>query len=267
VDIADKIKKACGLGEPVIAAEAMDAAVAPPEQDKPGTERWSVKTGQDQDRAKVGKNVLLDTGDNLGLGIVEATVEELISLPRPKGLENAKLDPPEFSAIRDGQTEITIWRIDATILAVKHEVDGDYHLVLQGSSGQEMVGEIPTPTTEFVGDSPWIVNIGQARQQIDDKLIRHLAPQAFAIATVGDVAGKYVPHGAMMFDPQETADPGMMFTTPPQGSAAVQPLFQTAVAPTPVRLTGIGFFDRAHGATGAAPNVIELHPVLKVEFL
>jgi hypothetical protein len=29
-----------------------------------------------------------------------------------------------------------------------------------------------------------------------------------------------------------------------------------------VTLTGVGFFDRRHGATGAAPNGIELHPVL-----
>jgi hypothetical protein len=28
----------------------------------------------------------------------------------------------------------------------------------------------------------------------------------------------------------------------------------------------VGFFDRAHGATGAAPNVIELHPALKIEW-
>jgi len=33
------------------------------------------------------------------------------------------------------------------------------------------------------------------------------------------------------------------------------------------RFAGVGFFDRAHGATGAAPNAIELHPVLKVEFV
>jgi hypothetical protein len=44
-------------------------------------------------------------------------------------------------------------------------------------------------------------------------------------------------------------------------------LFQTAIEPTQARITGVGFFDRAHGATGAAPNVIELHPVLKVEWL
>ena len=37
--------------------------------------------------------------------------------------------------------------------------------------------------------------------------------------------------------------------------------------PIPVTVTGVGFFDRAHGQTGAAPNVIELHPVLKIEWL
>jgi hypothetical protein len=145
---------------------------------------------------------------------------------------------------------------------LKHEQDGDYHLVLQGSSGQEMVGEIPTPTTVFVGDSPWIGNIGQARSQVDDKLVKHLSPASFAF--MGD---KYVPHGAMAMDPGQAADPAMSFVTPPEGSGLIQPLFQTAITPTAARITGVGFFDRAHGATGAAPNVIELHPVLKIEWL
>ncbi|HEX9929303.1 MAG TPA: hypothetical protein VGB02_12265 [Pyrinomonadaceae bacterium] len=34
-----------------------------------------------------------------------------------------------------------------------------------------------------------------------------------------------------------------------------------------VRITGIGFFDRVHGAEGASPNGIELHPIIKIEFL
>lgn len=33
-----------------------------------------------------------------------------------------------------------------------------------------------------------------------------------------------------------------------------------------VTVTGIGFFDFAHGQTGRAPNSIELHPVIKFEF-
>jgi hypothetical protein len=33
-----------------------------------------------------------------------------------------------------------------------------------------------------------------------------------------------------------------------------------------VRITGVGFFDYLHGQRGVAPNGIELHPVLTVEF-
>ncbi len=33
-----------------------------------------------------------------------------------------------------------------------------------------------------------------------------------------------------------------------------------------VIVTGIGFFDRLHGQTGVAPNGIELHPVLAIDF-
>jgi len=256
--VAAQIRAAAGLGAPALAVP--EAALALAQQaDKPGTERWPVKTGQDDDRAKVGKNII--NGVDLKPGIVEATVEELTSLPRPPGLTVATQDPPQFQSVRDGVTEVTIWRIEAVIIALKHETDGDYHLVLQGTSGGTMVGEIPTPTTVFVGNSPWLMNIGQARQQIDQKLVANLSPVSFTLRN-----GKYVPHGASMFQPGQAARPELRFDTPVEGSGAVQPLFATRTTATPVRITGVGFFDRAHGATGAAPNVIELHPVLKVEF-
>jgi hypothetical protein len=258
--VAMKVKVAAGLGAaagPPLAADL--AAALAPEGDKPGIERWPVKTGQDPDRAKVGKNVI--NGQDLGAGIVDTTVEELVSLPRPAGLTVPTQDPPQFQSVRDGVTEVTIWQLDAVITALKHEADGDYHLVLQGTSGKTMVGEIPTPTIVFVGNSPWLANIEAARQQVDSKLVQHLSPASFAL-----VDGVYLPLGATTVQPLRTADPGLRFETPPEGSGAVQPLFATAISPTPVRITGVGFFDRAHGATGAAPNVIELHPVLKVEW-
>ena len=37
-------------------------------------------------------------------------------------------------------------------------------------------------------------------------------------------------------------------------------------ANVPVQLTGVAFFDFQHGQTGVAPNGIELHPVLKINF-
>ena len=257
--VAAQIKAAARAVGGAPAAAPLGAGT-PVEADSPGSERWPVKTGTDPDRAKVGKNVV--NGKDLGAGIVDATVEELIGLPRPNGLTDPTTDPPAFKSVRANITECTIWRIEATVIALKHEKDGDYHLVLQSASGANMVAEIPTPTTVFVGDSPWLTNIGEARQQVDDKLVKHLSPSAFALMN-----GKYVPLGALTFQPRLTAPPGLRFETPPPGSLAVQPLFATSITPTAVRLTGVGFFDRAHGATGAAPNVIELHPVLKVEWM
>jgi|ERR1044072_1843545 hypothetical protein len=34
-----------------------------------------------------------------------------------------------------------------------------------------------------------------------------------------------------------------------------------------VRVTGVGFFDKIHGQKGVADNGVEIHPVLKIEFL
>jgi hypothetical protein len=260
--VAAKIKAAAGFvaGARAAASAAPQSAAPPrPLQDSPGSERWPVKTGQDPDRAKVGKNLI--EGVDLGAGIVESTIEELIGLPRPPGMEDASRDPPQFNGVRNGTAEATIWRITAKIIALKHEKDGDYHLVLQGTSGQQMVAEIPTPTSVFVGDSPWLDNIRQARKEIDDKLVRGLSPASFALLN-----DKLVPQGAATSALRMNPAPSVPFVTPPAGSGLVQPLFQTAITPTLARITGVGFFDRAHGATGAAPNVIELHPALKIEW-
>lgn len=258
-EVANKIKAAAGLNPAGPQAAPRAAAMAAPQADSPGKERWPVKTGQDPDRAKVGKNII--AGVDLGAGIVEATIEELVSLPRPAGMEVATQDPPQFQSVRNGVAEVTIWRVSAKIIAIKHEADGDYHLVLQADSGVEMVAEIPTPTTVFVGDSPWLDNIKQARAEIDGTVVNHLSPAAFTLWN-----NKYVPLGSLPSKLRATASPELSFQTPQEGSGVIQPLFATRLNPVPVKITGVGFFDRAHGATGAAPNVIELHPVLKVDF-
>jgi len=46
------------------------------------------------------------------------------------------------------------------------------------------------------------------------------------------------------------------------GDLATDPAHAAAL----VRITGVGFFDYIHGQRGVAPNGIELHPVLDVEF-
>jgi len=60
----------------------------------------------------------------------------------------------------------------------------------------------------------------------------------------------------------------MSFVTPRPGRESTVPAFKTQVSPTRARLTGVGFFDKVHGQTGVSQfNGIELHPVLKIEFL
>jgi hypothetical protein len=262
--VAARIKAACGLQDGVQAAPQPRAAM-PELVTKPGSERWPVKTGQDPDRDSVGKNII--NGQNLGAGIVPATVEELISLPRPPGMEDSSIDPPEFQSKRNGITEVTIWQVEGTIVTLNQEKDGDYHLVVHGASGASMVAEVPTPNHTFMGDCPWAANIQEVRQAVDDKLVNKLNPNDFVLPPGGK---KLVPRRSLSgdFPAPRTAAFQMpeSFTTPKNGGAPV-PTFQAAVPPTAVRITGVGFFDRAHGATGAAPNVIELHPVLKIEWL
>jgi hypothetical protein len=158
--------------------------------------------------------------------------------------------------------------VEGTINTLNREKDGDYHLVFHGASGASLVAEVPTSTAEFIGDCPWAANIQEARQAVDDKLVQNLNPHDFVLPPGGT---KLVPKNSLSGDlPVPAMSAFKMpesFRTPKEGEAMPIPTFQTAVPPTRARITGVGFFDRAHGATGAAPNVIELHPVLKIEWL
>jgi hypothetical protein len=72
-------------------------------------------------------------------------VEELIRIPRSADVSPATEEFPQYQEKRKEPVETTIWQIEADITALKLEADGDYHLVLQGTSGETMIGEIPTP--------------------------------------------------------------------------------------------------------------------------
>jgi hypothetical protein len=264
--VAKQIKDACGVHAGVRAAMAPVFAPMPQMVTSPGSERWKVKTGQDDDRSLVGKNII--NGKNLGAGIVEATVTELINIPRPPGFEDIKgFAPPEFDRKRAQPVETTIWRVEGNITVVKLEKDGDYHLVLQGASGDTVVAEVPTPTNPFVGDSPWLQNISDARKAVDDKLISPLSPHDFVLEPGGTML---IPKNSLSGDyPAPMANFRMpeSFVTPAEGEESQMPAFKTSVKPTPARVTGIGFFDRWHNQTGVAPNVFELHTVLKIEWM
>jgi hypothetical protein len=228
----------------------VEAGVQPELTTKPGVERWPVKTGTDPDVRLVVQR------------IVPTTVEEMITILRPDDMQSPTGDFPAYQQHRAAPVETTIWQIEADIIALKQEADGDYHLVLQGASGETMIGEIPTPRPPFVQtQSPWLANIKAARKAVDDKLVSKLSPADFA-----PLGGKLVPRESMMMV-QPEAQPRFVgsFTTPAQG---VGPAFKTKITPTRARITGVGFFDKVHGQMGVSQaNGIELHPILKIEWI
>jgi hypothetical protein len=233
---------------------------------KPGVERWPVKTGTDQDVARVGTNII--GTENLGAGIVPATVEELIKIGRPLGMRPASHNfDHQFHDARLGVVEQTVWTVEAEIIALKLEGDGDYHLVLQGASGETMVAECPMPTTKFLGASPWLENIKAAREAIDDKLVKKLLPASFV-----QLDDKLVPREALPPSMQPMAMPAptalASFVALQEEQDANLPTFKTKITPIKARLTGPGFFDKVHGQMGVAQlNGVELHPVLEIDWL
>src|SRR2546425_6371337 len=89
-----------------------------------GVERWDVKTMTDS------------AAEQVNLTPSSATVEQLGTLPIPI----------EFSrkAARLGP-EFQTYTVRATLVEFKEQADGDIHMVIQGTSGESMIAEIPDP--------------------------------------------------------------------------------------------------------------------------
>jgi hypothetical protein len=153
-----------------------------------------VKTLSDPDRERV------------RLQPVDATVEELLALQRPAVLLSfARADP----------VEVTVYRVEARLLALFGEADGDYHLVLASLRDPTitMIAEVPDPGCAGACASGRAEVYARVRQKLMDRLN--------------------------------------------SAQSEGRPL---------IRVTGVGFFDFLHGQRGVAPNGVELHPVLDVEF-
>jgi hypothetical protein len=240
-EFAAKVKAAALAGGGPIEGEGAGAAAA---VEHPGVERWPVKTGTDADVAKVGVNVV--NGENLGPGIVDTTVEEMLALPRAANMPPVKSSfgiNSFYQNRRAAVTETTVWRLKALVTLAKLEQDGDYHLVLQGDSGGTMIGEIPNPDPAYVGNEVWRADIKSARDAMDKQDRGPLAPVDFPAASMGPPT-QVRPDNAPM--PDETAA-----------------MTKVGVKATVV---GVGFFDSNHGQTGVAPSAIELHPIFSIVF-
>ena len=132
---------------------------------------------------------------------------------------------------RSDGAEKTVWQLDATLQGFEGEADGDFHMVLADGQGNTMIGEIPNPG-DITSPSYFAAQITSARTAFDSQ---------FQIAE--NISQPTVPAG-----PQATLGSGFRNVS------------------VPVTVTGLGFFDFAHGQRGVAPNAIELHPVIGIVF-
>jgi hypothetical protein len=147
------------------------------------------------------------------------------------------LPPPQVTMGLDRQpgAESTVYRITATLVAFKPEADQDYHLVIHDDAGNSMIVEIPDPTI-LTPACRFSAEITAARQAFDAKFGLQIKQLQAAMA--------------LMTASSDQQPPALMITK----------------VDTPVQVIGVGYFDAIHGQTGVAPNGLELHPVLSIEF-
>jgi hypothetical protein len=156
------------------------------------------------------------------------TVAQLTALPVPPVL------PPDG---RSDGAEKTVWQLNATLRAFGGEADGDVHMVLADDQGNTMIAEIPNPG-DITSPSYFAQQIAGARTAFDNQ---------FQI--VENISQPTVP---------------TVPTVPAGPEATLGAAFRDVSVP--VTVTGLGFFDFAHGQRGVAPNAIELHPVISIAF-
>lgn len=173
-----------------------------------------------------------DAATLVGQSPTATTIASMCALAVPAVL------PPEA---RSQGAEETVWQLDATLTGYKLESDGDYHLVIADGQGHTMIAEIPDPS-QLAQGSFFAAQIAAARQAFDTQFGIHAHAPASAPAQGAPAEGAA----------SATAQP-----------AALPTLIK---ASEQVTLIGLGFFDFAHGQDGVAPNAIELHPVINIEF-
>lgn len=197
-----------------------------------GIDRWAVKTLSDPDASYV------------KLTPVRTTVRELVRMERPDS------PPPNIARHRIAPVELTTYVARALAVEFKPGSDNDTELII-ADPGDFSV----TMVAEFVY---WgCAGAVDSRQREEFKI-------AFAQlhSLFGDKSSPSIAIGGRtlaLADWFETLHPNDGQLSPPPF-----PPFELTESAL-VEITGIGFFDwREHPLKGAAPNGIELHPVLSI---
>lgn len=145
----------------LIAGQASDAAA------KCGVERWPVKVGTDRG---------LGAGTT---GPLSTSIAALAAIPAPA-------NPDAQRETRFLPVELTVFSLAATMVLIKHEADGDYHIVLRDGDAT-MIVEAPDPACA-VG-SVFEQQIGAVREAIDRRFSGPIngrkAGLSFAVSVTG----------------------------------------------------------------------------------
>jgi len=133
-----------------------------------GTERWPVKVMQDED----GQKVFQVWSEKR---VRQTSISQLIAMKAPIYDEaNPRADP----------VELTVWGVDALVLAAKQENDEDYHVVIADPANptRTMIAEIPSPDCLSSTYGPARDAILQARQAFQ-KLFGRMQPRLRKLKT------------------------------------------------------------------------------------
>jgi hypothetical protein len=189
--------------------------------------------GTERWQVKVGTDS--DVGSVQLQPVIQTTVEAALRLQPPDQL------PPSSDNDTRLPEEMHVYQLSGHLVEFKQEAgskgDSDYHLV------------ITDDTLQFTNDA------------------QHDGPGHSVIAEIPDpncIAGKHGdPDVASRFISQITCARAKMDVKFPDADRTGQ---FNDTGDTPVTITGVGFFDRAHGQTGRAANDLEIHPILDIDF-
>jgi hypothetical protein len=166
--------------------------------------------------------------------ITPEAVTDLVSIAQPH--------LPGDNTTRIVPDEMHVYRVQARLVKWKREKDDDdYHLVLTDDTLKytDESAHPPVPPTghSFIGEVP-----NPSCFSGRDGSFGEQTPFADGITSVRQTMDQRFPN----------ADHSGKWND---------------AAGAPVEITGIGFFDRPHKQTGRAPNNVEIHPILSIQFL
>ena len=194
-----------------------------------GKERWAVKDGTDAAAQQIDFS-----------SIAPMTVAQLLQLPEPQ--------IPNDDTTRVVPDETRLYRVNARLVKWKHECckatdDNDYHLVMTDDTEQysDESANVPVTGHSFVAEMPdpnclsgRTGNFGTTSPFLDQNPTLNIRGARAAL---------------------ESKFPNPVANGQWNEAGGI-----------PVEIIGVGFFDRAHKQTGRAPNNLEIHPILAINF-